>query len=143
MGNNAGQLALLAAGYALGKSKTMRTALLVAGGVAFGRMTASRDSDDGSGSLLSGLANSSLANSAREMVVSTASQSLETLNKNLQSRTESMRNQGESDEDSQSEEDTASAEEDQTDEEESSDQESEDTEASEESSSKTQKSGGK
>lgn len=138
MGNNAGQLALLAAGYALGKSKRMRTALLVAAGVAVGRMTASRE-EDGSNSLLSGLANSSLANSAREMVVSTATKSVETLNKNLQSRTDSLRNA------EQSEEDTAAEEEDQTEEDQVSEeeQESEDAEASEEASSKTKKSGGK
>lgn len=128
MGNNAGQLALLAAGYALGRSKRMRTALLIAGGVAVGRMTAPRGKgDDESGSLLSGLANSSLANSAREMFVSTATKSIESLNNNLQSRSEALRNS------EQSDEDAAAEEEDQTEE----DQESEDEETSEKSSSET------
>ncbi|HEY4577793.1 MAG TPA: hypothetical protein VIG67_08080 [Yaniella sp.] len=134
MGNNAGQLALLAAGYALGKSKKLRTALLVAGGVAFGRMTAPSGDGEGKGSLLSGLANSDLANSAREIVTSTASKSLEALNENLQSRTEALRDQ--------SSDESTGEEEEQTDEEQTP-EESEEAETSEETSSNSKKSGGK
>ena len=52
MGNSAGQLAVLAAGYLLGRSKSMKTVLMVAGGVVYGRLTATRDqTNDSSGSL--------------------------------------------------------------------------------------------
>lgn len=91
MGNNAGQLALLAAGYFLGKSNNLRTVLLVAGGVAYGRLTAQGSNDDSSDSLLSRLSSSGLMDSARDVVTSTASKGVESLSKNLQSRTEELR----------------------------------------------------
>lgn len=45
MGNKTKQMALLAAGYLLGRTKNMKTILLVAGGVAYGRLTGQRDDD--------------------------------------------------------------------------------------------------
>lgn len=105
MGKNAGQLALLAAGYFLGRSKNLRSVLLVASGVAYGRMTASRGDDSGS-SLLGGLGASSLASAAREAVTSTATKGMESLNKNLQSRTEALRSQNGSADESESEQES-------------------------------------
>jgi hypothetical protein len=94
MGNNAGQMALLAAGYLLGKSKNLRTVLLVAGGVAYGRLTAPRKDDEGaSESLLSRFGSSGFLDAARDVVTTTASKGVESLNKNLQGRTEELRNQ--------------------------------------------------
>lgn len=107
---NAGQLALLAAGYLLGKSKrkSIRNVLLVAGGVAYGRMTAAQSDDsDSSGSILGRLGSFGLADAAREAVTTTATKGMESLNKNLQSRSEALRNSGqtadESDEETEEE----------------------------------------
>ena len=129
MGNNAGQLALLAAGYLLGKSKSMKTVLMVAGSVAYGRLTAPRSNDnDTSESLLSRVSGSGIAETARDAISSTATKGVETLTKNLQSRSETLRG-GSSDEETDEASDEASTVEDDT---------SGDTE---ESSSKTTKSG--
>lgn len=133
MGNNAGQLALLAAGYLLGKSKSMRTVLMVAGGVAYGRLTAPRsEGDDNTGSLLSRLGGSGIADTAREVLTTTAVKGAESLNKNLQSRSEALRGDGTSDEDA--EDDTA-------DQESAEDEAVEETEESEEAPAKATKGG--
>ena len=53
------KITLLAAGYLLGKSKGMKSVLLVAGGVAYGRLMSQRSNDDeSSGALVSKFSNS-------------------------------------------------------------------------------------
>gem|GEM_PF-2602475 len=127
MGNNTKQMALLAAGYLLGRTKTMKTVLLVAGGVAYGRLTAQRDDEQQTDSTAKSLLNSpelqritsGLADAARGVVSATASKGVEMLNQNLQNRSAALREntestqstdqQGESQEDAEgSEEPTAS-----------------------------------
>ncbi len=133
MANNAGQLAVLAAGYLLGRTRSMKTVLMVAGGVAYGRLTAPNgDGESASGALLSRLGNSSIAEAAREAITTTATKGVESLNKNLQERSEALRNPGSSDEESEDKEaadDEAS--EDSEDQEAADDEASEDSEASE------------
>lgn len=105
MANNAGQLAVLAAGYLLGRTRSMRTVLMVAGGVAYGRLTApNSDGESASGALLSRLGSSSLAEAARDAITTTATKGVESLNKNLQERSESLRNPGASEEESEDQE---------------------------------------
>ncbi len=105
MGNNTKQMALLAAGYLLGRTKTMKTVLLVAGGVAYGRLTAQRDDDEQqTGSIAKSLSNSpelqsitsGLAEAARGVVSATASKGVEMLNQNLQNRSAALRENTES-----------------------------------------------
>lgn len=101
------KITLLAAGYLLGKSKGMKSVLLVAGGVAYGRLMSQRSNDDeSSGALVSKFSNSpelqrvtsGLAEAARGAFSATASKGLETLNENLQNRTAALREEGGSEE---------------------------------------------
>lgn len=103
MANSTKKITLLAAGYLLGKSKGMKSVLLVAGGVAYGRLMTQRKGDDEShGSLVSKFSNSpelqrvtsGLAEAARGAFSATASKGLETLNENLQNRTAALREDG-------------------------------------------------
>lgn len=98
------QAAFLAAGYLLGRTKTIKTLVLLAGGVAYGRMTAQRGKDDGSsGSILSKFSgshelhriSSGLAEAARGAVAATATKGVESLNQNLQKRTAALREEDE------------------------------------------------
>ncbi|OAV59472.1 hypothetical protein [Enteractinococcus helveticum] len=131
MGNNAGQLAVLAAGYLLGRSKSMKTVLMVAGGVAYGRLTAPRrEESDSPGSLISRFSNSGIAAAARDAITSSATKGMETLNKNLQSRSEALR--GTSDDEAGEDVDDESTVE---------DEEADETDETEETSSKAAKNG--
>lgn len=119
MGKNTGKIALLAAGYLLGKSKSIKTAALIAGGVAYGRLTAQQNQDDeSSGSLLSQFTNSpelqritsGLSDAARSAVSATASKGMESLNESLKNRSTALREQNGtsegSGEDSEAQQDT-------------------------------------
>ncbi|HJF14382.1 MAG TPA: hypothetical protein K8V32_06180 [Enteractinococcus helveticum] len=111
MGNSAGQLAVLAAGYLLGRSKSMKTVLMVAGGVVYGRLTATRDqTNDSSGSLLSGFTSSAIADTARDAITSSAIKGMETLNRNLQNRSEALRGSAKEQSDDNNEADVDDAE---------------------------------
>ena len=111
MGNSAGQLAVLAAGYSLGRSKSMKTVLMVAGGVVYGRLTATRDqTNDSSGSLLSGFTSSAIADTARDAITSSAIKGMETLNRNLQNRSEALRGSAKEQSDDNNEADVDDAE---------------------------------
>lgn len=111
MGNKTKQMALLAAGYLLGRTKNMKTILLVAGGVAYGRLTGQRD-DDGqqTGSITDALPpelqriSSGLAEAARGAVSVSASKGVEMLNQNLQNRASALRENAESSNQDQSDE---------------------------------------
>lgn len=138
MANSTKKIALLAAGYLLGKSKSkgLKSVLLIASGVAAGRMTASQGQDDESNeSMVSKFSNSAelqrvtsgLAEAARGAFSATASKGLETLNENLQNRTAALRDDDESDDEQDSGAENAS----ETDEAES--QEAEASEAAEDS----------
>ncbi|GAA4112229.1 hypothetical protein GCM10022249_12410 [Enteractinococcus coprophilus] len=115
----------------------MKTVLMVAGGVAYGRLTApNSDGESSVGSLLSSLGSSSIAEAAREAITTTATKGVESLNKNLQERSETLRNPGASEEESEDQEGT----EDEVSEE-SEDTEGTETEDAEEETEETTKSG--
>jgi len=137
MANSTKKITLLAAGYLLGKSKGMKSVLLIAGGVAYGRLMTQRGGDDESNeSIVSKVSNSpelqrvtsGLAEAARGAFSATASKGLETLNENLQNRTATLR------EDSGSDEDQASGSENETESNQAEPQEAEESEDSEEAS---------
>lgn len=137
MANSTKKITLLAAGYLLGKSKGMKSVLLIAGGVAYGRLMTQRGGDDESNeSIVSKVSNSpelqrvtsGLAEAARGAFSATASKGLETLNENLQNRTATLR------EDSGSDEEQASGSENETESNQAEPQEAEESEDSEEAS---------
>lgn len=107
MGNGK-RVAILAAGYLLGRTKTIKTAVLLAGGIAYGRMTAQGENDKSNSSLMSKFSSSpelqkissGLAEAARGAVAATASKGMESLNENLQKRSAALRGDDESAEDS-------------------------------------------
>lgn len=98
MGNGK-RVAILAAGYLLGRTKTIKTAVLLAGGIAYGRMTAQGENDKSNGSIMSKFSSSpelqkissGLAEAARGAVAATASKGMESLNENLQKRSAALR----------------------------------------------------
>lgn len=140
---NAKQVAILAAGYLLGRTKTIKTAALLAGGIAYGRMTAQSEN----GSIVSKFSgspeiqriSSGLAEAARGAVAATASKGVESLNQNLQKRAAALRG----DDDASTEGSSEQAEEGQASEESEAPQEAQDDEESAAESDNANESGGR
>lgn len=115
MANSTQKIALLAAGYLLGRSKGLKSVLLVAGGVAYGRLVSQQGGDGSSGSVVGKFTESpelqrvtsGLAEAARGAFAATASKGVETLNETLQNRTAALRDDSESQDDDSSEADNA------------------------------------
>lgn len=140
---NAKQVAILAAGYLLGRTKTIKSAMLLAGGIAYGRMTAQNEN----GSIVSKFSDSpeiqkissGLAEAARGAVAATASKGVESLNQNLQKRSAALRG----DDDTSTEESSEQAEDEHASEESETPQQDQDAEETEAESSNASESGGR
>lgn len=140
MANSTKKITLLAVGYLLGKSKGMKSVLLIAGGVAYGRLMTQRGGDDESNeSIVSKFSNSpelqrvtsGLAEAARGAFSATAAKGLESLNENLQNRTAALREDDEQSGESGNEAESDKAESEEAAESEDSEQPSTDDEAAE------------
>lgn len=140
MANSTKKITLLAVGYLLGKSKGMKSVLLIAGGVAYGRLMTQRGGDDESNeSIVSKFSNSpelqrvtsGLAEATRGAFSATAAKGLESLNENLQNRTAALREDDEQSGESGNEAESDKAESEEAAESEDSEQPSTDDEAAE------------